>query len=52
MNIKEVLFYDWCKKCKNENTNESDDPCNECLIQGWNFDSHKPIMFKQKDDNK
>lgn len=50
MSTKEVLFYEWCKKCKNENTVETDDPCNECLTQGWNIDTHKPINFKEKDE--
>ena len=52
MTTKEVLFYNYCKNCKECDTKETDDPCNECLNQGWNTDSHKPIMFKKKDDSK
>jgi hypothetical protein len=44
-NTKEVLFSLWCSSCKHKDTNETDDPCNECLAQGWNIDSTKPIFY-------
>ncbi len=47
---KEVFFEIYCPKCKNENTDESKDPCNDCLGYPYNIDSHKPIHFKEKDD--
>jgi len=47
---KEVYFNEYCPKCKNAETFEGDEPCNECLAQGWNDDSHKPIRFKPKDE--
>lgn len=50
MSIKEVRFDIYCSKCKNSNTPETEDPCNDCLAQGWNEDSKKPILFKEKDD--
>lgn len=46
---KEVYFDVWCPKCKNVDTPETDDPCNSCLAQGWNVDSHQPINFREKD---
>ena len=49
---KEVFFEIYCPKCKNENTDESEDPCNDCLGYPYNIDSHKPIHFKEKDDEK
>lgn len=49
-NTKEVMFYKWCKECKNFETPETDDPCNECLTQPWNVDSTKPINFRSKDE--
>lgn len=48
-NTKEVYFNEWCPKCKHEKLNETEDPCNDCLAQGFNFDSHKPVMFKEKE---
>lgn len=44
---KEVYYDEWCDKCTNKKTKETDDPCNECLTQGWNEFSHKPINFKE-----
>lgn len=48
MNTKEVLFSQFCSKCKNKDTKETDMPCDECLEYGYNEDSHKPIHFKEE----
>ena len=45
---KEVRFDLYCKKCKHWNLEGYLEPCNECLTQGWNIDSHKPIRFEEK----
>lgn len=44
---KEVYFSDYCKMCIHCNKDDAEDPCNECLTQGWNENSHKPIKFKE-----
>lgn len=44
---KEVYFTEYCKKCIFKDTDEVEEPCNECLTQGWNEHSHKPIKFKE-----
>lgn len=49
-NKKEVFFEIYCPKCKHESTEETKDPCNDCLAYPYNIDSHKPIHFKEKDD--
>ena len=49
-NVKEVSFFVWCPKCRYGNTEEVEDPCNECLAQGWNVNSTKPINFVPKDE--
>lgn len=46
---KEVNFRLYCPKCKYYPLGSTDDPCNECLGQGWNEDSHKPINWKEKE---
>lgn len=46
MATKEVWFDVYCQQCKNYEKSESEDPCWECLNQGWNEDSHKPIRFE------
>ena len=49
-NYKEVYFNEYCSKCKYKDTLESDDPCDECLTNPSNIDSHKPINFKENND--
>lgn len=44
-NVKEVYFDKWCPSCKYQGNSESDDPCWDCLEQGWNVDSHRPILW-------
>lgn len=46
---KEVFFYLYCPACKHENCADSEDPCDECLENPVNQDSHKPIFFKEKE---
>ena len=46
---KFVDFNKYCRKCKHRDKHESEDPCWDCLDQGWNEDSHKPIRFEEKD---
>ena len=46
-NTKEVRFDEYCSKCKHWEKSEADDPCFDCLDQGWNTNSHKPIYFEE-----
>lgn len=50
MAIKIVEFDKWCPKCEHWEKREDEDPCFDCLNQGWNEDSHKPILYKEKDN--
>lgn len=45
---KLVHFGEYCPKCKDKDTKETDDPCNECLTYPTNLDSHKPVNFKEE----
>lgn len=49
MATKEVNFRVYCPKCQFYPLQETEDPCNECLAQGWNEDSTKPIGYKEKE---
>lgn len=49
MATKEVYFDKYCPKCKHYEKSESEDPCYECLEDGWNSDSHKPVKFEEKE---
>lgn len=46
---KEVFFHKYCMTCAHLHEEESGDKCNECLAQGWNDDSHKPINYERSE---
>lgn len=46
---KMVFFDKYCTKCKYETTEETDDPCNECLSSYTNFETRKPVKFEEKE---
>ena len=45
--IKEVYFDQYCKTCKSEAVAEDKEPCNECLNNPINYDSHKPLNYSK-----
>lgn len=47
---KEVYFHEYCKLCNYKDLDESKDPCNECLTEPVNANSHKPVCFKEKEE--
>lgn len=44
---KECYYDVYCISCKHKGVEETDDPCNECLTQGFNIDSHKPRKYEE-----
>lgn len=47
---KEVYFHEYCKTCKYRDIKDWKDPCNPCLANTYNIDSHKPTYY-EKDEN-
>lgn len=47
-NTKEVYFHEYCSKCKYYDDSEADAPCDDCLAEPSNINSHKPIKFEPK----
>ena len=45
---KEVYFDQYCKTCEYKDLAESEDPCYDCLHEAVNFESHKPVNYKEK----
>lgn len=45
---KMVYFDQYCKTCKDKDTKESKDPCNECLSNPFNDDTHEPIYYREQ----
>ena len=50
---KEVDFHKYCPKCEHFKEDEFDAKsiCYDCLAEGHNVDSHKPVSFKEKRDD-
>ena len=46
-NTKEVDFATFCRTCKFGPKEEHEEPCDECLTQPWNENSHKPVKYKE-----
>lgn len=46
---KEVYFDKYCGTCKNKDVKEIDDPCNDCLSEPTNLNSHKPVRWEEKE---
>lgn len=45
--FKEVDYHGYCPRCIHNDKKENEDPCWDCLTEGVNEDSHKPINFKE-----
>lgn len=48
---KEVYFDQYCKSCKHHGLEESKDPCNDCLAEPINTNSHKPMNYESKNNS-
>ena len=46
---REVRFDIWCAKCKHKDVPEEKDPCNECLDEGYNIESERPVRYEEKE---
>ena len=44
---RECLFNIYCKTCKYEDVEDVEDPCNECLGEPFNLNSHKPVNYEE-----
>ena len=48
-NEKFVRFDEYCKKCTYAKVPEVEEPCNSCLTQPVNENSHKPVNYIEKE---
>lgn len=46
--MKIVEFDKYCKTCRHEKKKETEEPCYECLMEGENVNSHKPVKWEEK----
>lgn len=47
-NESEVYYFEYCKTCKHFDKKEEEEPCDECLGETVNVDSHKPVRWEEK----
>lgn len=45
---REVNFEKYCGTCEYEELDEKFDPCNNCLANGTNENSEKPVYWKER----
>lgn len=45
---KEVYFERYCPLCIYSSYPETVEPCDDCIAQSVNEDSHKPLYFKKR----
>lgn len=43
---KEVYFGQYCKSCKWRDKAEDEGPCDDCLNEPMNVNSHKPVCYE------
>ncbi len=43
---REVRFDIWCAQCRHKDKPETEEPCRDCLDEGGNEDSEKPVRFE------
>lgn len=48
--LKEVYFHEYCPNCEYWDVDCDEEPCNTCLKHGSNYNSHKPVNFKDYRD--
>lgn len=46
---KIVNFDEYCFKCEYYKRDDNEPPCDICLEEPANEDSHKPVCFKEKE---
>lgn len=46
---KEVYFHEYCKSCKSRKVANTEEPCNECLGEPINLNTHKPVNYEKKE---
>lgn len=45
---KEVYFHEYCPKCVYRKISNTEAPCDECLSEPLNWNSHKPVKYEEK----
>lgn len=46
---KEVYFHEYCKTCKYRKVKNTEEPCDECLSEPTNLETHRPVKYEKKE---
>ena len=46
---KEVHFHEYCKSCRHSKVVETEEPCEECLSEPINLNTHRPVKYEMKE---
>ena len=49
---KEVYFHEYCKKCRHQKVKDTEAPCDECLSEPTNWNTHKPVNYEEKETSR
>jgi hypothetical protein len=45
---KEVYFHEYCGSCKHKGLSDTETPCNECLTEAVNLNTHRPVKYEKQ----
>jgi hypothetical protein len=46
---KEVYFHQYCKTCQHQQVKEKEEPCDECMSEPINLNTHRPVKYEAKE---
>lgn len=49
---KEVYYHQYCPTCKHRKVKNVDEPCDECLSEPLNWNTHRPVNYEEKETSK
>lgn len=46
---KEVYFHKYCPTCRHRKVENTETPCDECLSEPINLQTHRPVKYEKKE---
>lgn len=46
---KEVYFHKYCTSCRHKDVKNTDKPCDGCLSEPINWNTHRPVKYEKKE---
>lgn len=46
---KEVYFHKYCETCEHRKVENTEEPCDECLSEPTNLNTHRPAKYEEKE---